>query len=176
MIQKEEIQDHVDRLREEWARELPDLDTTPMAVLGRAYRLSTLIAGPITETFAAHGIDRGEFDVLASLRRSGAPYRLTPTDLYTALMISSGSLTHRLKRLQKAGLVGRKKSSDDGRSMAVELTPRGREVVEAAFRADMNIESRFLDGLNAEEVESLAKLLRKLNHSLETKLHESGGT
>lgn len=176
MIQKEEIQDHVDRLREEWARELPDLDTTPMAVLGRAYRLSTLIAGPITETFAAHGIDRGEFDVLASLRRSGAPYRLTPTDLYTALMISSGSLTHRLKRLQKAGLVDRKKSPDDGRSMAVELTPRGREVVEAAFRADMNIESRFLDGLNAEEVESLAKLLRKLNHSLETKLHESGGT
>lgn len=176
MIQKEEIQDHVDRLREEWARELPDLDTTPMAVLGRAYRLSTLIAGPITETFAAHGIDRGEFDVLASLRRSGAPYRLTPTDLYTALMISSGSLTHRLKRLQKAGLVDRKKSPDDGRSMAVELTPRGREVVEAAFRADMNNESRFLDGLNAEEVESLAKLLRKLNHSLEMKLHESGGT
>ena len=93
--------DHVDRLRRQWAHELPDLDTEPMAILGRAYRLSNLVRGSIEATFAGFGLDRGEFDVIATLRRSGPPYRLTPTELYTSLMITSGGLTHRLDRLER---------------------------------------------------------------------------
>ena len=103
--------DHVDRLRAQWARELPDLDTEPMAILGRAYRLSNMMRGSIEATFAGFDLDRGEFDVIATLRRSGPPYRLMPTELYTSLMISSGGLTHRLDRLEKAGLIKREKSS-----------------------------------------------------------------
>ena len=76
-------EDHVDRLRRQWARELPDLDTEPMAILGRARRLTNMVRPSIEATFSGYGLDRGEFDVIATLRRSGPPYRLTPTDLYT---------------------------------------------------------------------------------------------
>ena len=76
-------EDHVDRLRRQWTLELPDLDTEPMAILGRAFRLSNLVRPSIEATFADFGLDRGEFDVIATLRRSGPPYRLTPTDMTT---------------------------------------------------------------------------------------------
>lgn len=160
--------DHVDRLRRQWARELPDLDTEPMTILGRAYRLSNLVRPSIEATFAGFGLDRGEFDVIGTLRRSGPPYRLTPTELYTALMISSGGLTHRLDRLEKAGLIRREKSPQDGRSVLVALTEEGAARAEAAFRADMANESRFLQDLDAEERAALAALLRKLIAGIET--------
>jgi DNA-binding MarR family transcriptional regulator len=118
-------EDHVDCRQAQWARELPDLDTEPMAILGRAYRLSNLVRPSIEATFAAFGLDRGEFDVIGTLRRSGPPYRLTPTELYTSLMISSGGLTHRLDRLEKAGLIRRERSERDGRSQLVALTEAG---------------------------------------------------
>lgn len=154
--------DHVDRLRRQWARELPDLDTGPMAILGRAYRLSNLVRGGIEATFADFGLDRGEFDVIATLRRSGPPYRLAPTQLYTALMISSGGLTHRLDRLEKAGLIRREKSPSDGRGLLVVLTEAGEARAEAAFRADMANEAAHLRVLDVRERELLADLLRKL--------------
>lgn len=162
-----EARDHVDRLQAQWARELPDLDTEPMAILGRAYRLSNLVRPSIEETFAAFGLDRGEFDVISTLRRSGPPYRLTPTDLYTFLMISSGGLTHRLDRLQKAGLIVRERSASDGRSSVVGLTEKGMALAEAAIRADMTSEARYLEGLSKEDRAALAELLRKLLVSLE---------
>lgn len=160
--------DHVDRLREQWARELPDLDTAPMAVLGRVHRIATLVRPGIERTFAAHGLDRAGFDVLASLRRAGPPFRLTPTDLYRSLMVPSGSLTHRLGRLEAAGLVAREPSAEDGRSLIVALTEIGRRTVERAFREDMARESSWLEGLSAEEREALAGLLRKLVRSLDS--------
>jgi DNA-binding MarR family transcriptional regulator len=160
-------EDHVDRLRAQWARELPDLDTTPMAVLGRIYRLSRLVTPSIEETFAGFELDRGEFDVLATLRRSGTPYRLTPTELYTALMIASGSLTHRLGRLESAGLIARRPSDEDGRSLAVELTKEGKRRAEQAFRADMENEARFLKGVDESDLNKLAALLRKLTLEIE---------
>ena len=159
--------DHVDRLRRQWARELPDLDTGPMAVLGRAYRLSNLVRGGIEATFAGFGLDRGEFDVIGTLRRSGPPYRLTPTELYTALMMSSGGLTHRLDRLEKAGLIRREKSTQDGRSVLVVLTEAGAARAEAAFRADMAQEAAVLQALDPEERAALADLLRKLITGIE---------
>jgi len=167
-MQNEEAErDHVDRLQAQWARELPDLDTEPMTILGRAYRLSNLVRPSIEETFAAFGLDRGEFDVISTLRRSGPPYRLTPTDLYRFLMISSGGLTHRLDRLQKAGLIVRERSASDGRSSVVGLTEKGMALAEAAIRADMASEARYLEGLSKEDRAALAGLLRKLLVSLE---------
>lgn len=159
--------DRVDRLRGQWQRELPDLDTEPMAILGRAYRLANLVRPSIEATFASFGLDRGEFDVISTLRRSGAPYTLTPTKLYTSLMISSGGLTHRLDRLQKAGLIRRERSQADGRSSVVGLTDEGLRLAESAFRADMESESTYITDLSAQERLDLAALLRKLLGSLE---------
>lgn len=159
--------DHVDRLRAQWARELPDLNTEPMAILGRAYRLSNMVRGSIEATFASFDLDRGEFDVIGTLRRSGPPYRLMPTELYTALMISSGGLTHRLDRLEKAGLIQRAKSSSDGRSLLVALTDTGVALAEAAFRADMASELRFLQVLDPSDREALAQLLKRLIKGIE---------
>ena len=163
----EPLEDHVDRLRSQWKRELPDLDTEPMAILGRAKRLSNLVAGGIEATFAAFGLDRGEFDVIGTLRRAGPPYQLTPTEMYTTLMLSSGGLTHRLGRLEKAGLIRREKSDRDGRSVVVTLLPPGIALAEQAFRADMANELSALQALNSDERNSLAALLRKLLHSIE---------
>lgn len=162
MSDKPQPADHVERLRGQWARELPDLDTSPMSILGRAYRLSNLVRPSIEETFAAFGLDRGEFDVISTLRRSGPPYRLTPTDLYKSLMISSGGLTHRLGRLEKMGLIAREKSPEDGRSFFVSLTPEGQKRAEEAFRADMASELQFLEQLPPEKREALARMLREL--------------
>lgn len=157
-----ESSDHVDRLRGQWRQELPDLDTEPMAVLGRALRLTKLVSPSIEATFAAFDLDRGEFDVISTLRRAGPPYRLTPTEMYSSLMISSGGLTHRLDRLQRAGLIRREKSRHDGRSVEVVLTEEGRVRAEQAFRADMANEAAFLQALDSDEREALAGLLRKL--------------
>jgi DNA-binding MarR family transcriptional regulator len=162
--------DHVDRLRAQWARELPDLDTHPMAVLGRIWRISNLVRPGIEATFAKYGLDRGEFDVISTLRRSGPPYKLTPTVLYTSLMISSGGLTHRLGRLEKAGLIAREPSSEDGRSLIVALTEKGRDLTERAFREDMASEADVISGMDAGEREELARLLRKLTLAIDGKM------
>lgn len=160
--------DHVERVRAQWARELPDLDTTPTAILGRAYRLSNLVRPSIEETFASFGLDRGEFDVISTLRRSGPPYRLTPTALYRSLMITSGGLTHRLGRLEKAGMVRREKVAEDGRSLLVVLTELGFQRAEDALRADMASEAQFLASLDPARRVALAELLKELLETLES--------
>lgn len=139
--------DHVDRLRAQWRVQEPDLDTSPVEIFGRIYRISRLIAPGIEEALGRHGLDRGEFDVLATLRRQGPPFRLTPTELYAALLIASGSLTHRLGRLEKAGLIRRVPSERDGRSLSAELTEAGQAAVMAAYRDDMAFEASLLEGL-----------------------------
>lgn len=146
----------------QWASELPNVDTSGMAVLGRA-RWITLKARPAIEAvFAKHGLDTGEFDVLSTLLRAGPPYRLRPTELFRSLMISSGGLTDRLNRLGKADLIRRPATEGDGRSLPVELTEEGRRCTEAAFREDMALEAELLAVLTAEEQTALASLLRKL--------------
>lgn len=165
-------QDDVSRFREQWARELPELDTTAMDILGRARRIVLKSRPPIETVFARHGIDAGEFDVLATLRRSGAPYALRPTELYKTLMISSGGLTARLAKLERAGLIDRPPSPDDARSTPVRLTPAGRSKVEAAFREDMAIESRMIAGLSPRHRAQLINLLRSLEASLNESLDQ----
>ena len=153
--------DHVDRARAQWAEALPDVDTDAMAVLGRIWRLSNLARPSIEATFAKYGLERGEFDVIATLLRSGQA-RLTPTQLYGLMMVASGTLTHRLGKLEKAGLINRVKSEEDGRSLAVELTAKGRKVAEQAFREDMASEKALMAGLSKSDRAELARLLKAL--------------
>lgn len=154
--------DHVASRIAQWRRELPDVDTTGMAILGRL-RWITMQARPSIEAvFARHGIDAGEFDVLSTLLRSGPPYRLRPTELYRSLMISSGGLTARLDRLGKRGLVRRTAAGSDKRSLPVELTDEGRALAEAAFREDMAVERAILSALSQDEARDLAERLEAL--------------
>ncbi len=159
--------DHVERLRAAWARELPTVETLGMAIVGRARRITLALRPEIEAVFGRHGLDAGEFDVLATLRRAGEPYRLRPTALYSALMVSSAGMADRLARLAAAGLVRRERDPDDGRSLLVELTPRGRDVVEAAFQEDMAVEQRVVELLSPEEAGQLAALLAKLARAIE---------
>ena len=117
----------------QWKRELPGLDVGAMEVIGRLNETAIVIGRDYLEpVFARHGLQRGEFDVLATLRRSGAPFALTPTDLYQATMLSSGGMTARLDKLEKAGLIARRPNPDDRRGTIVVLTEPGRKVTEAA--------------------------------------------
>jgi DNA-binding MarR family transcriptional regulator len=154
--------DHVDERRRQWARELPDVDTTGMAIIGRARWITLLLRPQIEAVFAQRGLDSGEFDVIGTLLRSGSPYRLRPTELFRSLMISSGGLTDRLGRLEMAQLIRRVPDPGDARSRLVELTARGREVAEDCFREDMALEARLLSGLSGDERDRLAFLLAKL--------------
>lgn len=158
--------DGVDERRAQWARELPDVDTRGMAILGRARRLTLMVRAEIDALLAAHGLDPGEADVLFTLLRAGPPYRLRPTELFRSMMVSSGGMTHRLGKLARAGLITRPPAEDDGRSLLVELTPEGRRRAEAAFRADMALEAELLSGLGAAEQARLAALLQRLEAQL----------
>ncbi len=157
------MNDKIDDICAQWRRVAPELDTAPVAILGRAYRIAALAGRPIAAVFERHGLDRGEFDVAATLMRTGAPHELTPTDLYRELMISSGGLTHRLKRLEARGLIERVKSPDDGRSWTVRLTAAGRRLVLEAYAEDLALEARLLEGLTAEERSELERLLARLH-------------
>jgi DNA-binding MarR family transcriptional regulator len=158
--------DHVDRALAQWSREMPEVEIKGADVLNRARRLLLESRAPIEANFKRHGLDTGEFDVLATLRRSGPPYTLRPTELFTALMISSGGLTARLDRLEDAGLIRRRTAEDDARSVLVELTPAGRKKIEAAFRADMELENKMVSGLSESERAELVRLLRKLTQAM----------
>ncbi|MGE0180664.1 MAG: MarR family winged helix-turn-helix transcriptional regulator [Parvularculaceae bacterium] len=133
-----------------------------MEILARARRLDLLSRPSIEAVFNNHGIDTGEFDVLATLQRSGRPYTLRPTELYETLMISSGGLTDRLARLEKRGLIARTPSPSDGRSLLVKLTAKGRALIDKAFEEDMKIELELLAPLDRKERDTLASLLAKL--------------
>lgn len=158
--------DGVNDRRDQWARELPDLDTRGMAILGRARRLTLLARPQIDAVLAKHGLDAGEADVLFTLLRSGPPYRLRPTELFRSMMVSSGGMTHRLNRLGQAGLIARCPAEGDRRSLLVELTDIGRQKAEMAFREDMVLEAELLRGISDEEQAQLADLLRRLEASL----------
>jgi DNA-binding MarR family transcriptional regulator len=159
--------DAVDRFVEQWARERPDLDLAPMALIGRLGRLAGLGTAVIETNLNEHGLKLGEFDVLASLRRSGAPYELTPGALLRQLMLSSGAMTNRLDRLQAAGLVRRRPDPDDRRGVVVSLTAAGRTLIDRVVVDHLATEARLLEPLSATERATLDRLLRKLLHGLE---------
>lgn len=159
--------DGVDRITEQWALERPDLDSRPMAVVGRIHRVAALLEAGLRPPFAAEGLGNGDFDVLASLRRSGAPYRLNATDLGATMMVTGGAVTKRVDRLAAAGLVTRTVDENDARGRLIGLTPHGREVVDRVVAAHWANEDRLIAALDADERDQLAGLLRKLLISLE---------
>jgi DNA-binding MarR family transcriptional regulator len=159
--------DRVDKILAQWQRERPDLDVSPMGIIGRMGRLAKHLERAIQEKFAEFGLNIGEFDVLAALRRSGQPYQLSPTKLFNTLMVTSGTMTHRIDRLEKAELVKRIPDPSDRRGMLIELTDKGFEVIEKALDAHVANEHRILSALTGSERDTLAQLLRKLLVSFE---------
>jgi len=153
--------DHVDRILAQWNRERPDLDVEPMGLLGRIARLRTHLAREIEKALAAHGLNSASFDVLATLRRSGPPYRLSPGDLIATTMVSSGTMTNRLDQLEKAGLIERSHNPDDRRGVIIALTPKGLALVDTAVTDHVENQHKLLDGLDAQERVALDGLLRK---------------
>ncbi|RWE45270.1 MarR family winged helix-turn-helix transcriptional regulator [Mesorhizobium sp.] len=148
---------------EQWKRERPDLDVSPMAVIGRLNEVSSLIARDrLAPLFARFGLQAGEFDVLATLRRSGSPYALTPTALYEATMVTSGAMTNRLDRLETSGLIQRGPHPNDRRGIIVRLSDKGLALIDEAVTAHVANEHQILSGLTLTEREALSRLLEKL--------------
>lgn len=157
-----EERDLVDEILDQWKRERPDLDCKPMAVFGRLNRLDRVSKAAIEARLEEHGLSRGEFGVLATLRRGGEPYTLAPTALARWMMLSSAAMTNRVDRLEAAGLVERRPDPGDRRGVLVALTPDGKRVVDAAVADHVENERRLLEPLTAEEEQTLNALLRKL--------------
>ncbi|MEU0373724.1 MarR family transcriptional regulator [Streptomyces sp. NPDC006283] len=158
--------DHVDLVLRQWGAQRPDLDVSPMAVIGRIARCHRRIDAELTRTFALHGLDRASFDVLATLRRSGPAHRLTPAGLMRSAMVTSGAITQRLDRLEARGLVTRTPSESDGRVVHVELTEEGLELVDRVLPDHLATENRVLSALTDAERRTLAGTLRGLLESL----------
>lgn len=153
--------DHVARILAQWARERPDLDVSPLGVIGRLHRLADVLHARLRPVFAADGLTDGDFDVLASLRRAGAPYELTPGDLAATTMVTSGAVTKRVDRLERDGLVARRVAAGDARSRVVSLTEQGLELVEGLVERHVANEHRLVEGLTGPERAELARLLEK---------------
>ncbi len=156
------MKDSVDRLLEQWRTERPDIDPAPMGIVGRISRASRLLERALREHFATHDLQRYEFDILATLRRAGHPFRLTPGALIETSMVTSGAITNRIDRLAARGLVTRETDPDNRRSVLITLTARGRELVDEVVASHVANEVRLLESLNPREQEQLAELLRKL--------------
>jgi DNA-binding MarR family transcriptional regulator len=154
--------DDVDRVIAAWQRQRPDLDLTPLSVLSRVSRLARRLDRARDRAFAQHGLAVWEFDVLVALRRTGPPYRLTPGQLLDETLVTSGTMTNRIDRLERRGLVVREPVPDDRRVTLVALTPGGRERVDAAFEDLLAEERQLLADLDPAARTELAAGLRRL--------------
>lgn len=153
---------------EQWRKEIPELDLLPMELTARLNIVSRHVSTQYLEPFfQERGVQPREFDVLATLRRAGAPYALTPTQLFEVLMMSSGGMTNQLDRLQKAGLIERRPNPADRRSMLVTLTEKGLALVNETIPQHVENEARALGALSREEQQTLNALLGKLMDGLE---------
>lgn len=151
--------DRVARIQAEWHRERPDVDVAPQGVIGRLHRLAGYLTDELVLVYRRHGLSEGEFDILATLRRAGAPFERAPGELARFTMVTTGAVSKRLDRLETAGLVERRTSADDGRGRVVALTPAGRELIDEAFTDHMRNERRLLHALTSQEAAALEQLL-----------------
>ena len=159
--------DAVDQVIEQWATERPDLDVSGMAIIGRISRLKNTISPRLSEVFAEHELELWEFDVLATLLRNGSPYRLTAGQLLDSMMVTSGSMTNRLDRLEKRGLLKRSKDPTDGRIVWAGLTAKGKKKVSEALQAHAENERRIVGVLSKAEQDQLIDLMRRFITGLE---------
>ncbi|HVU74719.1 MAG TPA: MarR family transcriptional regulator [Mycobacteriales bacterium] len=154
--------DEVARLLGEWERERPDVDLAPLEVFSRVSRLAVHLSRARAEAFAAVELEEWGFDVLAALRRSGAPYRRSPGALVRETLVTSATMTHRIDRLEAAGLVERRPDPDDGRGVLVGLTAAGRARVDRALDLLVEAETALLRPLPARDRTAVAAALRRL--------------
>lgn len=159
-------EDVIDQLLRDWSRERPDLDASAMAVVGRLLHLGGLLQARATERLAEHGIGYTELDVLATLRRSGAPFRLSPTALRKSVLLTSGAMTACLNRLERRGLISRSSDNSDRRSLMAALTAQGVQLIDAAIASHFMQANQAVAGLEPAESWELARLLRKLRLQL----------
>lgn len=162
-----DAQDAVDKIVAQWHRELPDLELESMALYGRIHRISQKLGARLHELRARQGLGPNEFDVLASIRRSGEPFTLSPKEIAATLMLSSGGLTGRLDKLEAAGFVERLPDPADRRGLKIRMTARGREVIEEAVRTGVDLQLETLEVLTEKERAQLGALLRKLHLGFE---------
>jgi DNA-binding MarR family transcriptional regulator len=156
------MEDEVDRLVAAWRRERPDLDVEPLEVLSRVSRLARHLDRARRTAFAEHALEPWEFDVLTALRRAGAPYQLSPGQLLTQTLVTSGTMTNRIDRLAGKGLVQRLPDPDDRRGVLVRLTEAGQERADSALSGLLDHERAILAELSASQRDDLAALLRQL--------------
>ena len=154
--------DEVDRIVQAWQRERPDLDVAPLSVLSRVSRLARHLDLARREAFAAHELESGEFDVLAALRRSGKPYALTPSALISQNLVTSGTMTNRIDRLEQKDLVARMPDPTDGRGVLVQLTANGKSAVDLALEELLVRENNLLSGISIADRTKLATILKNI--------------
>ncbi|MCH8612112.1 MarR family winged helix-turn-helix transcriptional regulator [Arsenicicoccus dermatophilus] len=159
--------DDVDGIVASWARERPDLDLAPLHVLSRVSRLARHLDLARGAAFAQHDLEGWEFDVLAALRRAGAPYELSPGALVQQTLVTSGTMTNRVDRLTARGYVRRSPDPHDRRGVIVSLTDEGRAAVDAAFADLLDRERALLAELSPGDRDELAGTLRRLLLSFE---------
>ncbi|GAA6526371.1 MarR family transcriptional regulator [Intrasporangium sp. DVR] len=160
--------DDVDVIVSAWRRERPDLDVTPLEVLSRVSRLARRLDLARGSAFSVHLLDGWAFDVLSALRRAGEPYELSPGQLVQQTLVTSGTMTNRVDRLERSGFVERRPDPTDRRGVLVRLTPEGRDVVDAAMADLIEQEKSLLSELSAADQATLASLLRRMLAPLES--------
>lgn len=153
--------DLVSTIVEQWRTERPDLDASPIAVIGRLSRVSRFVTDDLVEVYRRFGLSEGEFDIVATLRRSGAPFALAPSALSTATMVTKGAISKRLDALESRGLVARSTAEHDGRGRVVQLTDAGVALVDEAIGAHLDNERRILDVLPREDRAALERILAR---------------
>ncbi|MGF1823370.1 MarR family transcriptional regulator [Vibrio splendidus] len=152
--------DAIDRVVEQWAKEKPDLETEPMAMMGRIMRIAKYMETQVAELHKKYDMKLGEFDVLATLRRSGKPYRLTPSELIGSMMLTSGAMTNRLDKLEAKGLISREHSKEDRRSVSVQLTKDGLILIDQMMTEHVETQKKLVKSLSASQKKNTNQLLK----------------
>lgn len=158
--------DHVGRIMQQWREQRPDLDVSPQGVIGRLHRVAARLTDELVAVYAEYGLGEGEFDILATLRRSGPAQELTPGELAASTMVTSGAATKRVDRLVDRGLVTRRVSNVDTRRRVVTLTEEGRALIDRAFEAHIANEHRLIAPLSQKQRTQLANLLEEWGKAL----------
>jgi len=152
--------DAIDRVVEQWAKEKPELETEPMAMMGRIMRIAKYMETQVAELHKKYDMKLGEFDVLATLRRSGKPYRLTPSELIGSMMLTSGAMTNRLDKLEAKWLISREHSKEDRRSVSVQLTKDGLILIDQMMTEHVETQKKLVKSLSASQKKNTNQLLK----------------
>lgn len=163
------VYDPVKAIREQWRSCRPDLDTRPMDIAGHLLLAASLLQARVDPVLKQHGLSSGSFDVLATLRRQGPPFELTPTTLYKELLITSGTMTHRLDGLQASGLIKRSSHPSDRRGLLVRLTKKGLALIDRVIEAHLDNERQLFKSISNQDADHLSRILAKWIAGLEEK-------